>query len=136
MGDILVDVGKLLKDDNITRLVRYLGAFKVVEGDLGVFDELARVKSFEQFVDTLNKVLRVKDRVIRRLIDGIKGNEYEAPALSEIKEGTVEDKVRKVFDVGEGVIRNVLDLARNNPHLVASIIASLALAYSGVYERR
>ena len=126
----------VLEDPNVMRFVRYLGAFKVVEGDLGLFDELAKAKDIEQFVTVINKFLRVKDRVIEKLAKGIEENEYTVPAFSEEKveaKSTLE-RVRKVFDVGSDTIKRVLELAEHNPRLIATVISSLALAYSGVRE--
>mgnify|MGYP005632884521 CR=1 FL=1 len=129
-----IRVKNLVEDANVQRFVRYLGAFKVVEGDLGLFDELSRVKDIEQFAMVVNKFLRVKDRVLEKLIRGVRENEYVISTLSEEEEGSLSERIRRIFDVGSDAIRNIYNLAEANPRLVATVISSLALAYSGIKE--
>ncbi|RLG84980.1 MAG: hypothetical protein DRO18_06480 [Thermoprotei archaeon] len=132
----MLSIESLIENREIKKFVSYLGAFKVIESDLGLFDELARVKDIEGFASVINKFLRVKDRVINKLIEGIKANEYNVPALGELKEKGLEEGVRKVFDVGSETVKEVLKLAEKNPHLVATVISSLSLAYSGIRPKR
>jgi len=128
-----ISVKDVLSDNEILRIVRYLGAFKVVEGDLGLFDELSRSRDIDHFISVMNKFLRIKDRVIDKLAKGIDEGKYIAPALSEFKaEGPTIEKVRKIFDIGLETVKRVLELAEKNPRLIATMISSLALAYSGV----
>jgi len=131
-----VGITEIVDNKEIRRLVSYLGAFKVVEGDLGLFDELARVKDIKHFADVLNKFLRVKDRVVSKLIEGIKNGDYEVSALGEVKEGPIDERIRKVFDIGSEVVKEILRVAEGDPHFVATVISSLALAYSGIRSRR
>jgi hypothetical protein len=44
--------------------------------------------------------------------------------------------VDKFFRVGKECLSKIIDLAKENPRLVGSVIASLALAYEGVRPRR
>jgi len=131
-----ISVREILGDEEVLRMVRYLGAFKVVEGDLGLFDELSRTRDIDHFVSIINKFLRVKDRVIDKLAKGIDEGEYVVKVLNESRaEGSTIEKVRRIFDVGLETVKRVLELAEKNPRLVATVISSLALAYSGVYTR-
>ena len=130
-----VNVSELVENKDVKRMVAYLGAFKVVEADLGLFDELARVKDIKSFITVINKFLRTKDRVLAKLAEGIKSGDFDAPALTEVKEGSLEEKIRRVFDVGSETVKEVIRLAEKDPHLVAAILLSLSLAYLGVRSR-
>jgi len=127
-----IDVSKLVENKDVKRMVAYLGAFKVIEADLGLFDELARVKDIKSFVTVINKFLRTKDRVLTKLAEGIESGDYDAPALAEVKEGSLEERIRRIFDVGSETVKEVIKLAEKDPHLVAAILSSLSLAYLGV----
>ena len=45
-------VEKLLSEPCVDAYIRYLGAFKVVESDYGLFDKLARPRDFDDFART------------------------------------------------------------------------------------
>jgi len=130
-----VNVSELVENKDVKRMVAYLGAFKVVEADLGLFDELARVKDIKSFITVINKFLRSKDRVLTKLAEGIKSGDFDAPALTEVKEGTLEEKIRRVFDIGSETVKEIIKLAEKDPHLVAAILSSLSLAYLGVRSK-
>jgi hypothetical protein len=121
-------VEKLLSEPYVDAYVRYLGAFKVVESDYGLFDKLARPRDFDDFARTVYESVRVQERVLRRLQEGMSRGEYELAV--EVKD------VDKFFRVGKECLSKIIDLAKGNPRLVGSVIASLALAYEGVRPRR
>ena len=121
-------VKEMISEPCIEAYVRYLGAFKVVESDYGLFDKLARPRDFEDFARVLYESVRVQERVLSRLRDGISRGEYEIV-------GEVED-VEKAFRIGKNCLSKVIELAKDNPRLAGSIIASLALAYDGIRSRR
>jgi len=121
-------VKQLLSDPCIDAYVRYLGAFRIVESDYGLFDKLARPRDFEDFARVVYESVRVQERVLRRLQEGISRGEYEI--IGEVKE------VDKAFHVGKNCLTKVIEFARENPRLVGTLIASLALAYEGVKSRR
>jgi hypothetical protein len=121
-------VEKLLSESCVDAYVRYLGAFKVVESDYGLFDKLARPRDFDDFAKTVYESVRVQERVLRRLQEGVSRGEYEL--VVEVKD------VDKFFRVGKECLSKIIDLAKDNPRLVGSIIASLALAYEGIRPRR
>jgi hypothetical protein len=121
-------VEKLLSEPCVDAYVRYLGAFKVVESDYGLFDKLARPRDFDDFARTVYESVRVQERVLRRLQEGLSQREYEL--VVEVKD------VDKFFRVGKECLSKIIDLAKDNPRLVGSVIASLALAYEGIRPRR
>ncbi len=126
-------VDEVVENKEVRKLVSYLGAFKVIEGDLGLFDELSRVKDLRSFANVINKFLRVKDRVIKKLIEGA-NKDYEIKVLSEAEVN--EENIRKLFDIGSESIKEIFKLAEKDPHFIATIISSLALAYSGIKSKK
>ena len=121
-------VEKLLSEPCVDAYVRYLGAFKVVESDYGLFDKLARPRDFEDFAKTVYDSVRVQERVLRRLQEGMSRGDYEV--IGEVRD------VDRAFRVGKECLSKIIELAKDHPRLVGSIIASLALAYEGVRLRR
>lgn len=120
----------ILGERCIDALVRYLAAYKVVEMNYGLFDKLARARDPRDFSNALYEAMRVKDRVLMKLNEGVKRGEYEV--LGEVRD------VKLAFDVGSNCISKVLDLASKSGDIrhVGAVIASLALAYEGVKSRR
>jgi hypothetical protein len=118
---------KIFSEECIDAYIRYLGAFKVVESDYGLFDKLARPRDIEDFALTIYSSIRVQERVLRRLQDGLQRGNYEVI-------GDVRD-VNRAFRVGKECLSKIIELAKSNPRFVGSIIASLALAYEGVRFR-
>ncbi len=110
-------IEQILGDKAVSSLTRYLAAYKIVEGNYGLFDKLARARDFEEFSRALYESLRVRDRVLGKLEEGVKRGELEITAE------TID-----AYKVAETSIRRVLELAKENPRLVGSIISSLALA--------
>jgi len=121
-------VEKLLSEPCVDAYIRYLGAFKVVESDYGLFDKLARPRDFDNFARTVYESVRVQERVLRKLQEGLSRGDYDL--VAEIKD------VDRAFRVGKECLSKIIDLAKDNPRLVGSIIASLAIAYEGVKSRR
>lgn len=121
-------VKNILSEPCVDAYIRYLGAFRVIESDYGLFDKLARPRDFEDFARVVYESIRVQERVLSRLKDGILRGEYEVV-------GDVGD-VEKAFRVGKNCLSKIMELAKDNPRLVGSLIASLALAYEGIRERR
>jgi len=121
-------VKNILSEPCVDAYIRYLGAFRVIESDYGLFDKLARPRNFEDFARVVYESVRVQERVLSRLKDGILRGEYEVV-------GDVGD-VEKAFRVGKNCLSKIMELAKDNPRLVGSLIASLALAYEGIRERR
>jgi len=126
----LVDpaIEKILTDECVEAYVRYLGAFRVIESDYGLFDKLARPRDVEDFTRAVYESVRVQDRVLEKLRDGVSRGDYELV-------GEVED-VERAFRVGKNCISRIIELAKDNPRLIGSVIASLALAYDGIREVR
>lgn len=122
------NIEAVLKDECVETYVRYLGAFKNVESDYGLFDKLARPRDFEDFVRVVYESVRLQDRVLDRLKEGISKGEYEV--VGEIKE------VERVFRIGKNCLSRIIELAKDNPRLIGSLIASLALAYEGIKSKR
>ena len=120
-------VEKLLKEPCVDAYVRYLGAFKVVESDYGLFDKLARPRDLEDFTRTIYDSVRVQERVLKRLQEGVSEGVFEVF-------GDVKD-IDRAFRVGKECISKIIELAKDKPRFVGSIIASLALAYEGVRIR-
>ncbi|MCS7116899.1 MAG: hypothetical protein NZ896_05435, partial [Nitrososphaerales archaeon] len=87
----------------------------------------ARPRDIEDFTMTLYSSIRVRERVLKRLQDGIDRGEYEIV-------GEVDD-IYKAFKIGKECLSKIIDLAKSNPRFVGSIIASLALAYEGVKSK-
>ncbi len=118
----------LTSDRYIDAFVRYLAAYRVVEANYGLFDKLARPRDVEDFARAVYESVRVLERVLRRLKEGLARGEYKLTM-----EGI--ENVDKLFRVGRDCINRVLELAKHNPRLVGSVVASLALAYEGIQER-
>ncbi|MCS7105521.1 MAG: hypothetical protein NZ954_08205 [Thermofilaceae archaeon] len=112
-------------------LVRYLAAYKVVEQNLSLFDKMARCRDVNDFVSAVYEGVRVKDRVLDKLVEGVEKNELRV--VFEYK--NVSD-LRNIFNVGQEHIELIIGLAREDPKLVGSYISALALAYGGISERR
>jgi len=107
--------------------VRYLAAYKVVEGNLALFDKLARCRDFNDFLSAVYESMRVKDRVLDKLEEGVKRGDYEI---------TFEcDNIKAAFSVGHDDIKKLIELARRDPKAVGTILATLALAYGGIRSR-
>ncbi|MEM1738411.1 MAG: hypothetical protein QXF72_00030 [Nitrososphaerota archaeon] len=121
-------ITEILLEPCIETYIRYLGAFKVVESDYGLFDKLARPRDFNDFVRVVYESIRVQERVLMKLEDGISKKEYElAEAIKNVE-------INKFFRIGKDCLVRIMELAKENPRLVGSIISSLALAYDGVRE--
>lgn len=118
----------ILSEPCIDAYIRYLGVFKVVESDYGLFDKLARPRDIEDFTSTVYSSIRVQERVLRRLQEGLQRGEFEI--IGEVRD------INRVFRVGKDCLSRVIEIAKSNPRLVGSIIASLALAYEGIKSRR
>lgn len=118
----------VLSEQCVDTYVRYLGAFKVIESDYGLFDKLARPRDLEDFALTVYNSVRVQERVLRKLQEGAQSGEIEI--IGEVKD------VNKFFRVGKECLSRIIELAKHNPRFVGSIIASLALAYEGVRPKR
>lgn len=119
---------KIFSEGCVDAYIRYLGAFKVVEADYGLFDKLARPRDIEDFTLTVYSSIRVQERVLKRLQEGLESGEYEVV-------GDVRD-VSRAFRVGRECVSKIIELAKDNPRFIGSIIASLALAYEGVKSKR
>ncbi|MEM1542860.1 MAG: hypothetical protein QXV82_09555 [Ignisphaera sp.] len=118
----------ILSEQCVDIYIRYLGAFKVIESDYGLFDKLARPRNIEDFALTVYNSVRVQERVLKRLREGLQSGEIEI--IGEVKD------VSRVFRVGKECLSRIIELAKHNPRFVGSIIASLALAYEGVKFKR
>jgi len=121
-------INKILSEQCVDAYVRYLGVFKVVEGDFGLFDKLARSRDIEDFSRAVYESVRVQERVLRRLQEGLSTGRLEV--IGEVKD------VDRAFRVGKECLSRIIELAKENPRFMGSIIASLSLAYEGVKERR
>jgi hypothetical protein len=119
---------KIFSEESVDAYIRYLGAFKVVEADYGLFDKLARPRDIEDFTLSVYNSIRVQERVLKRLQEGLEKGEYEVI-------GDVRD-VSRAFRIGKECVSKIIELAKDNPRFVGSIIASLALAYEGVKPKR
>jgi hypothetical protein len=122
-----VNLDTILSESCVDTYIRYLAAFKVVESDYGLFDKLARPRDIEDFTSTVYSSIRVQERVLKRLQEGLKKGDYEV--LGEIKD------VDKAFRIGKECVSKIIELAKDDPRFVGSIIASLALAYEGVKSK-
>lgn len=125
-----IDVVKelLSKEENVlNRWTRYLAAYKVVEGDLSLFDKLARCRDFREFETAMYEALRVKDRVRQRLYEGLRRKEISIAG----------DLDPERFNVDDRDLRTVMNLATKTPQApraVGALIASFGLAYGGIRE--
>lgn len=118
----------ILSEPCIDTYIRYLGAFKVVESDYGLFDRLARPRNIEDFASTVYNSIRVQERVLKRLQEGLQSGDFEI--IGEVKD------LSRAFRIGKECLSKVIEIARSNPRFVGSIIASLALAYEGIKSKR
>jgi len=120
-------VEKILSERCVDVYVRYLGALKVTESDYGLFDKLARPRNVEDFIRALYESVRMQERVLRRLREGISQGRYEV--IGEVKD------VDKTFRISKDCLLKIIELAKNHPRIVGGVIASLALAYEGIKIR-
>lgn len=120
-------VKELLERENIlNEWMRYLAAYKVVEGNLALFDKLARCRDFKEFETAIYEALRVKDRVRQKLVEGVESNKIDIGSLRP-----------EQFDVNKEALKTVMELATRNPEApraVGALIASFGLAYGGIRE--
>jgi len=125
---------KILEEENIKKkidaFVRYLAAYRVVESNYGLFDKLARPRDIEDFARTVYESVRVRDRVLSKLYEGVKDGDYKITIEGELS----RDRIERLFSVTKGDLEEIIKIAKDNPRLVGSIIASFALSYEGVYE--
>jgi len=119
-----VTIEKILENDAIESYIRYLAAFKVIESDYGLFDKLARPRDINDLSRVIYESIRVQDRVLKKLAEGVEKGIYEI--ISEVK------NIDATFRVGKECLKQVIEIAEENPRLVGSLIASLALAYEGI----
>ncbi|MEM2341859.1 MAG: hypothetical protein QXX94_04860 [Candidatus Bathyarchaeia archaeon] len=117
----------ILSEPCIDTYIRYLGAFKVVESDYGLFDKLARPRDIEDFTLTVYSSIRVQERVLKKLQDGLQRGDLEV--IGEVKD------VNKAFRIGKECLSKIIEIAKSNPRFIGSIIASLALAYEGIKSK-
>jgi len=71
--------------------------------------------------------------VLQKLKDGLNRGVYRI--VGEVEMKSPED-VDRMFRVGEGVVREVLRIAHENPKLIGTILSSLSLSYAGIEVRR
>lgn len=117
----------ILSEPCIDAYIRYLGAFKVVESDYGLFDKLARPRDIEDFTLTVYNSVRVQERVLKRLQEGLQRGDFEV--IGEVRD------VNRAFRIGKECLSRIIEVAKSNPRFVGSIIASLALAYEGIKSK-
>jgi len=127
MGEAVEVVKELLsKEQVLNRWMRYLAAYRIIEGNLALFDKLARCRDFREFEGALYDALRVKDRVRQKLGERV-----------ERKEITISNLTPEQFSVDDRDLREIVELASRNPQApraVGALIASFALAYGGIRE--
>ncbi|MEM1509163.1 MAG: hypothetical protein QXY49_02005 [Thermofilaceae archaeon] len=127
-------LNKLLNEEEYKKakdsLVRYLAAYKVIEQNLSLFDKMARCRDVGDFVSTIYDGVRVKDRVLDLLVEGVTKKEIDV--VFEYEE---PGDLKRIFSVGQDQIEKIIELAKENPRLVGSLISALALAYGGLRER-
>ena len=127
---------KILEETDVKKkvdsLVRYLAAYKVIEGNYELFDKLARCRDVEDFIKTVYEGVRVKDRVLNKLYEGIESGKYKVAIEGRV----TRELLDKLFSVTKSDLEEVFKLAKANPRLIGSIIASYALSYEGIYEVR
>ena len=117
-------IEKFLEDEDVKAVVRYLAAYREVEGDLGTLDELRRVRNFEGFVSAMSKLIRVKNRVLSKLVN--EPDKYEV---------VVEGDKRKLFEMSETNLKKIYEYAGMNSQLTGKLLASLAFASVIVRKR-
>jgi len=117
-------IEKFLEDEDVKAVVRYLAAYREVEGDLSTLDELRRVRNFEDFVSVMSKLIRVKNRVLSKLVN--EPDKYEV---------VVEGDKRKLFEMSETNLKKIYEYAGMNSQLTGKLLASLAFASVIVRKR-
>lgn len=129
MNDAANIVKELLsKEDILNEWMRYLAAYRVIEGNLALFDKLARCRDFREFEIAVYEALRVKDRVKQKLRENVENQKIKLYGLQP-----------EHFDVGKEALKSIMELATRNPQApraVGALIASLGLAYGGIREVR
>ena len=118
----------LSKEGILNEWMRYLAAYRVIEGNLALFDKLARCRDFREFEMAIYEALRVKDRVKQKLRENVENQKIELYGLQP-----------EHFDVGKEALKSIMELATRNPQApraVGALIASLGLAYGGIREVR
>jgi len=116
----------LSKEGILSEWMRYLAAYRVIEGNLALFDKLARCRDFREFEMAIYEALRVKDRVKQKLRENVENQKIELYGLQP-----------EHFDVGKEALKSIMELATRNPQApraVGALIASLGLAYGGIKE--
>lgn len=129
MGEAAEIVEELLSREKVlNRWTRYLAAYRVVEGNLALFDKLARCRDFREFEAAVYEALRVRDRVRQRLRERVERREVDIGNLTP-EQFTVDDRDLKA-------VLNLAIKSPQAPRAVGALIASFGLAYGGVREVR
>lgn len=113
---------QLLANRVLDSWTNYLAAYRVIEGNLALFDKLARCRDFREFEDAIYETARVKARVMEKLKDGIRRREI-----------TISRKLEE-FDVDEEDLKALMELAtvsEQAPRVIGSLVASFALLHKG-----
>lgn len=125
---------RLLREEKYVKardaVVRYLAAYKVIEQNLAIFDKLARCRDASEFVNAIYEGVRVKDRVLYKLVEGVKKGEIEV-----VFEYEKPEELGRIFDFGQESVTTLLELANEDPRTVGATLAVMALSYAGLRSR-
>ena len=128
MGEVVEVVKELLSKERVLNgWTRYLAAYRVVEGNLALFDKLARCRDFMEFETAIYEALRVKNRVVQRLHE----------MLERRKISIAGNLSPDQFNVDDRDLKAIIELAAKTtqaPRAVGALIASFGLAYGGIRE--
>ena len=128
MGEAAEVVKELLSKERVLNgWTRYLAAYRVVEGNLALFDKLARCRDFKEFEAAVYEALRVKDRVRQKLRERLERGEISIAGNLSLDQFSVDDRD----------LRAIIELATKTaqaPRAVGALIASFGLAYGGIRE--
>lgn len=129
MGETVAIVKELLSNEHVvSRWAMYLAAYRVIEGNLALFDKLARCRDLKEFEIAMYEALRVKDRVKQKLRERVEKKELDIGNLTPDQ-----------FTVDDRDLRALMVLATKDPQApraVGALIASFGLAYGAIREVR
>jgi len=108
----------------------YLAAYKAIEGNLALFDKLARCRDLKEFQDAIYEAARVKDRVLEKLKE--MARERATSKVPDVE--AFASQFAGIFSLSDKDLEELMMLATKSeaaPRAVGSLVASFALLHRG-----
>ena len=126
-------IKELLDAKMLERWARYLAAYRAFEGNLALFDKLARCRDLREFEDAIYEAARVRDRVLEKLKDLAREVLRKKSEMSNEDVERFAEQFAEIFVVSDADLKDLVEFATKNenaPRMVGSLTASFALLHS------